>query len=103
MFLPLELTEPIDPENLTMFVQPGDVFYYFREKNYFRGMPYGRESMAEIGIVYSRDAAPWGPRGQKSVNMCGKVIEGLDRLAEVCNSIIFNGPKRIKISQYGGK
>lgn len=100
VFLPLESIKCIEPENLTMFVQPGDIFFYCRKKYYYRGKPYRRECMAEIGIVYDRDSAPCGPRGQKSVNMCGRIIEGFDKLKQVCNSIIFKGPKIIKISRY---
>lgn len=100
VFLPIETKRPIEPQNLTMFVHPGDVFYYSRDENYFRGQPYGKNSLAEIGIAYDRDAAPSSPKGQKSVNMCGRIVEGLDELAEVCNSVIFKGPTKVKITRY---
>lgn len=98
VFLPvMSLQTSISPENLTMFVEPGDVFFFSRGENAFRGSPYGYNSLAEIGIAYDRDAAPRGPAGQKSINIFGKVTKGFAELKDVCSRMLFEGSKPVEI------
>ncbi|HKM39635.1 MAG TPA: DUF3830 family protein [bacterium] len=101
LFLPLEfeMWESVYPENLTVFVHPGDVFFYARGPKELHGKPYGLDSMAEIGIVYDRNSGPKGPAGPKSINIFGKVIAGASDLKRLGDSVVFSGPKKVRISR----
>lgn len=94
IFLPLDSSLTIPIENPTMYVVPGDVFFFQRPEHLDRGRPYGYLSLAEIGIVYGRDSQPCGPRGPKVVNLFGHIDESIEGLAELCDEMIWTGQKR---------
>ncbi len=88
------------PENvLTYLPIPGDIFYYYRPRNYFRGEPYGRSESAEIGIVYDRDTRPQGPRGPEAVNLFASISSGLQTFARACEDMIYRGQKDLLIER----
>lgn len=78
---------------------PGDVFYYYRPPNYFRGAPYGRKEAAEIGITYARDSRPQGPRGPKAVNLFASITENLEGFSKIAERMIFEGAKEIRLEK----
>jgi hypothetical protein len=96
----LESTLLLQPENvLTYLPVPGDIFYYYRPPNYFRGSPYGRSESAELGIVYERDTRPQGPRGPEAVNLFANISSGLDDFAKACEDMIYRGQKDLLIEK----
>ena len=96
----LEGNPYLKPENVLTYIPvPGDIFYYHRPANYYRGNPYGRSESAEIGIVYDRDARPQGPRGPEAVNLFGEIHSGLEELGEACRSILINGQQDVVIER----
>ena len=90
----------LPPENvLTYLPIPGDMFYYYRPRNYFRGSPYGRPESAEIGIVYDRDTRPQGPRGPEAVNLFANISSSLEGFARACEDMIYRGQKSLLIEK----
>jgi len=90
----------LPPENVLTYIPvPGDIYYYYRPPNYFRGSPYGRVESAEIGFVYDRDTRPQGPRGPESVNLFARITDGLDDFAKVCENMIYRGQKDLLIEK----
>jgi hypothetical protein len=90
----------LPPENvLTYLPVPGDIFYYYRPPNYFRGAPYGRSESAEVGIIYDRDTRPQGPRGPEAVNLFANISSDLAVFARACEQIIYRGPKELLIER----
>jgi hypothetical protein len=85
---------------LTYLPKAGDVFYYYRPPHYFRGAPYGRIEDAEIGIVYTRDSRPQGPRGPKAVNVFANIEDsGLRELERISITMLDEGSKQIEITR----
>jgi hypothetical protein len=103
IFLHLDPIIKLPAENLLTYLpKVGDVFYYYRRPNYFRGYPYGRIEDAEIGIVYDRDSRPQGPRGPKAVNIFASIMSSdLGKLQRVCERMIYDGSKEIVLSREG--
>ena len=96
----LDTSVMLQPENvLTYLPVPGDIFYYYRPPNYFRGAPYGRSESAELGIVYDRDTRPQGPRGPEAVNLFANISAGLDLFAQACEDMIYRGQKDLLIER----
>jgi hypothetical protein len=96
----LDSSVVLQPENvLTYLPVPGDIFYYYRPPNYFRGSPYGRSESAELGIVYDRDTRPQGPRGPEAVNLFANISSGLDEFARACEDMIYRGQKDLLIEK----
>jgi len=96
----LDNTFVLPPENvLTYLPIPGDIFYYYRPRNYVRGAPYGRSESAEIGIVYDRDTRPQGPRGPEAVNLFANISSSLEGLARACEDMIYRGQKTLLIEK----
>ncbi len=96
----LEGNPYLSPENvLTHIPIPGDIFYYHRPANYYRGNPYGRSESAEIGIVYASDTRPQGPRGPEAVNLFAEIDSGLDQIAEACREILTDGQQELVIER----
>lgn len=90
----------LPPENvLTYLPIPGDIFYYYRPHNYFRGSPYGRSESAEIGIVYDRDTRPQGPRGPEAVSLFANISSSLESFARACEDMIYRGQKDLLIEK----
>jgi hypothetical protein len=90
----------LQPENVLTYIPvPGDIFYYYRPLNYFRGAPYGRTESAEVGIVYDRDTRPQGPRGPEAVNLFANISSGLDSFAKACEEMIYRGQKDLLIEK----
>ena len=90
----------LKPENVLTYIPvPGDLFYYHRPANYYRGKPYGRSESAEIGIVYERDTRPQGPRGPEAVNLFGEIHSGLEELSEACRQILIHGQQDVVIER----
>lgn len=90
----------LQPENVLTYIPvPGDIFYYYRPANYFRGRPYGRSESAELGIVYDRDTRPQGPRGPEAVNLFANIPQGhgLEEFARVCEDMIYHGERDLVI------
>lgn len=97
IFAPLDSPARIPPENLSMFVVPGDIYYYERPAHLDRGRPYGRLELGEIGVVYGRDSQPWGPRGPKVVNLFATAKDNLTALAEIGERLLREGAKPVEI------
>lgn len=97
IFMPLPPRVHIPIENPTMYVVPGDIFFYERPERLEHGRPYGFLSLAEIGIVYGRDSQPRGPRGPKVVNLFGRVDDSLDVLANICDRMIREGSAHVNL------
>jgi hypothetical protein len=96
----LDNTVVLAPENVLTYIPvPGDVFYYYRPPNYFRGAPYGRTESAEMGIVYDRDTRPQGPRGPQAVNLFANISDGLDVFAGACADMVYHGQKALLIEK----
>jgi hypothetical protein len=96
----LDHTFVLPPENaLTYLPVPGDIFYYYRPRNYFRGSPYGRYESAEIGIVYDRDTRPQGPRGPEAVNLFANISSSREGFARACEDMIYRGQKTLLIEK----
>lgn len=96
----LDNTFVLPPENaLTYLPVPGDIFYYYRPRNYFRGSPYGRYESAEIGIVYERDTRPQGPRGPEAVNLFANISSSRESFAKACEEMIYRGQKSLLIEK----
>jgi hypothetical protein len=96
----LDQTFVLPPENaLTYLPVPGDIFYYYRPRNYFRGSPYGRYESAEIGIVYDRDTRPQGPRGPEAVNLFANISSSREGFARACEDMIYRGQKTLLIEK----
>jgi len=96
----LEGDTELKPENLLTYIPvPGDIFYYHRPANYYRGSPYGRSESAEIGIVYDKDTRPQGPRGPEAVNLFGEISAGLEELREVCQDMMIHGQQQLVIER----
>ena len=96
----LDANFKLPPENvLTHLPVPGDIFYYYRPPNYFRGAPYGRIESAEIGIVYDRDTRPQGPRGPEAVNLFATISDGLEGFARACENMIYDGQQDLLIEK----
>ncbi len=93
IFVPLVPALQIPVENPTMYVVPGDVFFYERPEHLDRGCPYGYLALSEIGVVYGRDSLPSGPRGPKVINLFGHIDAGLDALARLGEQMIHTGKK----------
>jgi hypothetical protein len=90
----------LKPENVLTYIPvPGDIFYYHRPANYYRGKPYGRSESAEIGIVYERDTRPQGPRGPEAVNLFGEIHSGLEELVEACRKVLIHGQQDVVIER----
>jgi hypothetical protein len=90
----------LQPENVLTYIPvPGDIFYYYRPPNYFRGAPYGRTESAELGIVYSRDTRPQGPRGPEAVNLFANISSELELFAKACEDMIYRGKKALLIEK----
>lgn len=90
------------PENVLIYIPvPGDIFYYYRPANYFRGEPYGRSESAELGIVYDRDTRPQGPRGPEAVNLFANIPQGreLEEFSRVCEDMIYHGERDLMIER----
>jgi hypothetical protein len=99
IFIPLEPTPHIAIENVSMYVVPGDLYYYERPPHLDRGKPYNRLELGEIGIVYGRDSQPWGPRGPKVVNLFASIGRELPAFAESCERLLLEGSKPLMITR----
>jgi len=88
---------PFEGVSRTGAILPGDVFYWYAPENYLHGRPYGRNGYSEIAIAYGRDCFPMSTRGPKRVNVFATIIEGLEDVAEVCDSMVFEGERRLVI------
>lgn len=100
----LDSSVVLQPENVLIYIPvPGDIFYYYRPPNYFRGRPYGRSESAELGIVYDRDTRPQGPRGPEAVNLFANIApeSGLKEFARACEDIIYHGEQELVIERVG--
>lgn len=96
----LEGNPYLRPENVLTYIPvPGDIFYYHRPSNYYRGNPYGRSESAEIGIVYDRDTRPQGPRGPEAVNLFGEIETGLEELTAACRETLMAGQQEVVIER----
>ena len=96
----LESNPVLRPENVLTYIPvPGDVFYYYRPANYYRGAPYGRLESAEIGIVYERDTRPQGPRGPEAVNLFAEISSGFEELGKACEAMIYEGQRELVIER----
>ncbi len=96
----LDTTVVLQPENVLTYIPvPGDIFYYYRPPNYFRGAPYGRSESAELGIVYDRDTRPQGPRGPEAVNLFANISSGLEPFARACEDMIHRGQKALLVER----
>ena len=96
----LDTSVVLPPENVLTYIPvPGDIFYYYRPPNYFRGAPYGRVESAEIGIVYDRDTRPQGPRGPQAVNLFANIPSGLESFASACEAMIYRGQNVLLIER----
>jgi len=101
---PLDGNPYLKPENVLTYIPiPGDIFYYHRPQNYYRGNPYGRNESAEIGIVYACDTRPQGPRGPEAVNLFGEISAGLEELAEACRETLLAGQQEVIIERVDGE
>ncbi len=99
IFVPLGSLLRIPPEALSMYVVPGDLYYYERPAHLDRGRPYGLLELAEVGIVYGRDSQPWSPRGPKVVNIFATIVQGLPAFAEVCAQMTTKGSRLLEIAR----
>ena len=96
----LENNPVLRPENVLTYIPvPGDIFYYYRPTNYYRGAPYGRLESAEIGIVYERDTRPQGPRGPEAVNLFAEISSGIEEFSKACEAMIYEGQKELVIER----
>ena len=96
----LDPTFALPPENVLTYIPvPGDIFYYYRPRHYFRGSPYGRSESAEIGIIYDRDTRPQGPRGPEAVNLFANIASGLENFAGACEAMIRRGERQLLIEK----
>lgn len=99
IFAPLGSPLEIPPENLSLYVVPGDLYYYERPAHLDRGRPYGWLELAEVGVVYGRDSQPWSPRGPKVVNIFATIAQGLPSFAERCAQMITEGGRWLEITR----
>lgn len=84
---PLDLGEV---ENPVTVLDPGDIIYYDDSR-------YG---LYKIGVAYGR--AAWRDfAGDLTVAHIGRITEGLDAFVKVCDRIIFDGPKTVRIARAG--
>ena len=97
IFLPLRASLAVEPENASLYVVPGDLYYYERPARLDRGRPYGYLELSEIGIVYGRDSQPWSPRGPKVVNIFASMEENLEAFARACEQMVWDGSQDLEI------
>jgi hypothetical protein len=97
IFLPLSPRVSVEPENASLYVVPGDLYYYERPAHLDLGRPYGYLDLSEIGIVYGRDSQPWSARGPKVVNIFATIEDNLQPFAAICDRMIWNGGQELEI------
>ncbi|MBI4277414.1 MAG: DUF3830 family protein [Armatimonadetes bacterium] len=97
VFLPLQPPLRVEPENCSLYVVPGDLYYYERGPHLDRGRPYGYLELSEIGLVYGRDSQPWSPRGPKVVNIFATIGDNLEQFAAACEQMIWDGAQDLEI------
>ncbi len=82
---PLQLGEV---ENPVTVLEPGDIIYYDDP----------RYDLYKIGVAYGR--AAWRDfAGDLIVAHIGRITENLDAFMKVCERILFDGPKTVRISR----
>jgi hypothetical protein len=94
----------VDPgaENQSVFPAPGDLYLFHQHEGY-RPMDVPKRFRADattseywhIAIWYGRDSLPMSPTGLYPANHFGEIVEGLEELADACESIRFDGVKDI--------
>jgi hypothetical protein len=106
--LPPLSSEP-GPENQSVFPAPGDLYLFHRSAGHRtleqprrlgeRGSP---ESTWHIAIWYGRDSLPMTPSGLEPGNHFGEIVDGLDRIAEACERIRFEGVVDVRFALVDG-
>jgi hypothetical protein len=91
---------PFDPgaENQSVFPAPGDL-YLFHQPEGYRPMDVPKRFRADtatteywhIAIWYGRDSLPMTPTGLYPANHFGEIVDGLEDIAEACETIRFEG------------
>lgn len=86
----------IPQENQTCFPVAGDCLWFYQAKGMMKGLT---DELWEIGMFYGDGGRIFGPLGWTPCNIFGRMVEGLDAFAEVCQSIRVEGVKTLEIGR----
>ena len=86
----------IPQENQTCFPVAGDCLWFYQAKGMMKGLT---DELWEIGMFYGDGGRIFGPLGWTPCNIFGRMVEGLDAFASVCQSIRVEGVKTLEIGR----
>ncbi len=86
----------IPAENQTCFPVAGDCLWFYQAKGLMKGLS---DELWELGMFYGDGGRIFGPLGWTPCNIFGRMVEGLDSFASVCQSIRVEGVKTLEVGR----
>ena len=86
----------IPAENQTCFPVAGDCLWFYQAKGLMKGLS---DELWEVGMFYGDGGRIFGPLGWTPCNIFGRMVEGLDAFAKVCQSIRVEGIKTLEMGR----
>jgi hypothetical protein len=85
----------IGTENATMYPARGDVTWLFFPAGMYQMMP---EEAWDLAFIYGDDCRFYIPAGMVTMNVWGRIIQGLDEFAGECSQVYQGGRKTLQLT-----